>query len=149
MRPLLVQIKRLPNGEDLPLPGYATEGAAAMDLYAADEDTLGLPPGERIVVRTGIAVAIPEGYEMQIRPRSGLAAKRGLTVLNAPGTIDSDFRGEVCVILHNTGTSYVFIERGMRIAQAVVAPVLRVDWSLTDELPDTARGEGGFGSTGR
>jgi dUTP pyrophosphatase len=142
-----VLVQRLPHAEGLPLPAYATEGAAGMDLLAAREVVL--PPGGRALVPTGLAVAIPDGFEMQVRPRSGLALKHGVTVLNAPGTVDSDYRGEVGVILLNTGAEAVTLARGERIAQAVFAPITRAAWEEVVVLPETRRGAGGFGSTGR
>ena len=142
-----VLVQRLPHAEGLPLPAYATEGAAGMDLLAARE--MVIPPGGRALVPTGLAVAIPDGFEMQVRPRSGLALKHGVTVLNAPGTVDSDYRGEVGVILLNTGAEPFAIARGDRIAQAVFAPVTRAAWEEVVVLPETQRGTGGFGSTGR
>lgn len=141
-----VLVQRLPHGADLPLPAYATEGAAGMDLLAARDMTL--PPGGRALVPTGLAVALPDGYEMQVRPRSGLALKHGVTVLNAPGTVDADYRGEVGVILLNTGDAPFAIARGDRIAQAVFAPVTRAGFEEVVVLPETRRGTGGFGSTG-
>lgn len=143
-----VRIVRLPHGEGLPLPAYATAGAAGMDVVAAVEEVLVLAPGERAAVPTGIAIAVPEGHEMQVRARSGLALKEGLAVLNGPGTIDCDYRGEVKVILANLGDRNVSIRRGMRIAQLLLAPVTRATWVETDSLDATARGAGGFGSTG-
>ena len=142
-----IAIKRLPNGEGLPLPAYATEHAAGMDVVAAEDVTL--RPGWRHAVATGFAIAIPEGYEVQVRPRSGLALKHGITCLNTPGTIDADYRGEVKVILANLGTAVVELARGERIAQLVPAPVQRAAVVEVEELDETARGEGGFGSTGR
>ncbi|HEU0044556.1 dUTP diphosphatase [Sphingomonas sp.] len=141
-----IRLKRLPHGEGLPAPAYATAGAAGMDVVSAEE--LVLPPGARHAVATGFALAIPEGYEVQVRPRSGLALKNGVTCLNTPGTIDSDYRGEVKVILANLGADPFPIRRGDRIAQLVPAPVLRATLVAVDELDDTARGSGGFGSTG-
>lgn len=143
-----VAIRRLPHGEGLDLPAYASAGAAGMDLQAAVADSLVLEPGGRALVPTGFALALPPGYEAQVRPRSGLALKQGVTVLNSPGTVDEDYRGEVGVILANLGASPFTVERGMRIAQMVVAPVTRVAFALVDELPATGRGAGGFGSTG-
>ena len=143
-----VAVTRLPGAETLDLPAYETELAAGMDLAAAIAENLTLAPGARGLVPTGIAIALPAGYEAQIRPRSGLAARNGLTVLNAPGTIDADYRGEIKVILANLGAEPFTVERGMRIAQMVVAPVTRVVWDEVDALPDSARGAGGFGSTG-
>lgn len=141
-----VRIKRLPHGEGLPLPAYATQGAAGMDVVAAEE--VSLAPGARHAVATGFALAIPEGYEVQVRPRSGLALKHGIGVPNTPGTIDSDYRGELKVILINHGTGAFAIHRGDRIAQLVLAPVIRAAWDEVADLDDTARGAGGFGSTG-
>ncbi len=142
-----VLIQRLPHAEGLPLPAYATEGAAGMDLLAAKAMTV--PPGGRALVPTGLCIALPEGYEMQVRPRSGLALKHGITLPNAPGTVDEDYRGEVGVILLNTGSEPFEIARGDRIAQAVFAPVTRAEWEEVVVLPETQRGTGGFGSTGR
>jgi dUTP pyrophosphatase len=143
-----LSIQRLPHGADLPLPHYASEGAAGMDVLAALEQPMQLAPGARAAIPTGLAMAIPHGYEVQVRPRSGLALKQGLTVANAPGTIDSDYRGELKVLLINLGQQPVLIERGMRIAQLVVAPVTRALLHTVDSLDETARGTGGFGSTG-
>lgn len=143
-----VAILQEANAADLPLPGYATQGAAGMDLYAAVDGEIVLAPGERAAIPTGIRVAVPEGYEAQIRPRSGLARRHGLGMVNAPGTIDSDYRGEVQVLLINLGEDSITIRRGDRIAQMVICPVIRVQWDVTDSLPSTARGEGGFGHTG-
>ncbi len=142
-----IGIKRLPHGNDLPLPAYATDGAAGMDVVAAE--TLILAPGARHAVATGFAMAIPDGYEVQVRPRSGLALKHGITCLNTPGTIDSDYRGEVKVILANLGTEPFAINRGDRIAQLVPAPVQRATFTELDNLPETVRNTEGFGSTGR
>lgn len=142
-----IALKRLPHGEDLPLPAYATEHAAGLDVVAAE--SLLLAPGDRHAVATGFAIAIPEGYEVQVRPRSGLALKHGITCLNTPGTIDADYRGEVKIILANLGAEPFQIGRGERIAQLVPAPVLKASFVETDELPETRRGVGGFGSTGR
>ena len=141
-----VRLKRLPHGEGLPLPAYATDGAAGMDVCAAED--VELPAGGRHAVATGFALAIPEGYEIQVRPRSGLAFKHGLSVPNAPGTIDSDYRGELKVLLINHGTENFRIQRGDRVAQLVLAPVTRAAFTEVDDLDDTARGAGGFGSTG-
>jgi dUTP pyrophosphatase len=141
-----IRIKCLANGEGLPLPAYETSGAAGMDLRAAVDARL--LPGARALIATGFAIALPDGYEAQVRPRSGLAVKQGITVLNAPGTIDSDYRGEIKVPLINLGQVDVVITRGDRIAQMVVAPVVRAEWTLAEELDDTARGAGGFGSSG-
>lgn len=137
------------NKSDFDLPTYATKAAAGADLKAAIQTALTLQPLERKIVPTGLKIALPEGYEAQVRPRSGLAAKHGITVLNAPGTIDSDYRGEIGVILVNLSNSAFTIEPGERIAQLVVAKFEQIDWKLTQELTETARGEGGFGSTGK
>lgn len=142
-----VRVKTLPGRPPLPLPRYATAGAAGMDLIAAEGATL--KPGERCAVGTGLALEIPEGYEGQVRPRSGLALRQGITVLNAPGTIDADYRGEVKVLLINLGTEAVTLEVGDRVAQMVIAPVHRAELHLVAELDGTERGEGGFGHTGR
>ncbi len=142
-----IEFKRLPHGEGLPLPSYATPGAAGMDVVAAEDLTL--EPGERHAVATGFAIAIPDGHEVQVRPRSGLALKHGVTCLNTPGTIDQDYRGEVKVILANLGSEPFEVRRGERIAQLVPAPVLKVRFREVDELSETSRGAGGFGSTGR
>ncbi len=142
-----IQVKRLPHGDGLPLPGYATAGAAGMDVVAAEDVTLA--PGARHAVATGFAIAIPEGYEVQVRPRSGLALNHGVTCLNTPGTIDGDYRGEVKVILANLGDASFEVTRGQRIAQLIPAPVLRAALDEVTTLDDTARGAGGFGSTGR
>lgn len=141
-----VKIKRLPHGEGLDLPAYATDGAAGMDVVAAE--AIILRPGSRHAVATGFAVAIPAGYEIQVRPRSGLALKHGISVPNTPGTIDSDYRGEVKVIMINHSADDFAIERGDRIAQLVLAPVTLAAWDEVDSLDETARGAGGFGSTG-
>ena len=143
-----VAVKRLPHNADLPLPAYESAAAAGMDLPAAIEQELTLAPGERALVPTGLAIALPDGYEAQVRPRSGLAARNGITVLNTPGTVDADYRGEVKVILANLGNEDFTIERGMRIAQMVIAPVVQAVLQEAESLPETARGEGGFGSTG-
>ena len=143
-----VEIRRLPHAADLPLPAYATALAAGLDLCAAVETDMVLTPGARAAVPTGYAIALPEGYEAQVRPRSGLALKHGITLPNSPGTIDADYRGEIAVILMNAGAESVTVTRGMRIAQMVVAPVVRVAWREVETLPETARGAGGFGSTG-
>lgn len=143
-----VAVTTLPHAENLGLPSYATEHAAGMDLCAAVANDVVLPPGQRTLVPTGLSIALPEGYEAQVRPRSGLALKHGVTVLNSPGTIDADYRGEVQIILANLGTESFTITRGMRIAQMVVATYARVEWQEMPELSKTARGSGGFGSTG-
>lgn len=145
--PITIRLMRLPHGEGLPLPAYATAGAAGMDVVAAEE--LVLAPGARHAVATGFAIAIPPGYEVQVRPRSGLALKHGITCLNTPGTIDEDYRGEVKVILANLGGQPFAIARGERIAQLVPAPVQRAVFDTVATLDETARGAGGFGSTGR
>lgn len=142
-----IRLKRLPHGDGLPLPSYATVGAAGLDVVAAEDVTLA--PGARHAVATGFAVAIPAGYEIQVRPRSGLALKHGVTCLNTPGTIDEDYRGEVKVILANLGAEPFEVRRGERIAQLVPAVVQRAVFAEVEELDDTARGAGGFGSTGR
>jgi dUTP pyrophosphatase len=145
---LTVDIQVLPHAEDLPLPSYATAGSAGMDLRAAVDEPLVLQPGQRHLVPTGMRIALPEGYEAQVRPRSGLATKLGITVLNAPGTVDSDYRGEVKVGLVNLGGEAHTIQRGDRIAQMVIAPVTRATWRQVESLDETERGKGGFGSTG-
>jgi len=144
-----VRVLCLAHSEGLPLPGYATEGAAGADLRSAEEGSCVVQPGQRVAVATGLVLEIPEGYEGQVRPRSGLALSTGLTVVNAPGTIDCDFRGEVKVLLVNLGTEPATIGRGDRIAQLVIAPVIRARFSEADELSQSGRGGGGFGSTGR
>lgn len=143
-----IKIRRLPHGQGLDLPAYATAGAAGMDLLAAVDEPVTLPPGGRALIPTGFAMALPEGFELQIRPRSGLALKHGIVLPNAPGTIDEDYRGEVQIIMMNTGTEAFIVTRGMRIAQAVLAPVWRAAWIEAENLDNTARGTGGFGSTG-
>jgi len=143
-----IAVIRLPHGADLPLPRYATEGAAGMDLLAAISAPVVISPGGRALIPTGLKMAIPSGYEIQVRPRSGLALKNGITLPNSPGTIDEDYRGELGVILMNAGNEPFTVERGMRIAQAVLAPVTRGVWREVTELPESARGAGGFGSTG-
>ncbi|HXQ50232.1 MAG TPA: dUTP diphosphatase [Stellaceae bacterium] len=148
MSALSVPLRVLPHGVGLPLPRYATEGSAGADLSAAVETPVVLPPGGRALVPTGIALALPDGFEAQVRPRSGLALRHGVTVLNSPGTIDSDYRGEIAVILANLGAESVTIARGDRIAQLVVAPVCRVAWQEAASLPPSLRGAGGFGSSG-
>ena len=142
-----IGVRRLPNGEGLPLPAYATAGAAGMDVVAAESTVIA--PGARAAVATGFALAIPDGYEVQVRPRSGLALKYGVTCLNTPGTIDSDYRGEVKVILANFGAEPFAVQRGERVAQLVPAPVVRATLDEVDALDDTARGTSGFGSTGQ
>jgi dUTP pyrophosphatase len=143
-----VHIKRLPHGQGLDLPAYATGGAAGMDLLAAIEKPINIPPLGRALIPTGFAIALPTGFELQIRPRSGLALKHGIVLPNAPGTIDEDYRGEVQVILMNASEEHFLVTRGMRIAQAVLAPVLHIAWTEVKNLDETERGAGGFGSTG-
>ncbi len=143
-----VALKRLPHGAGLALPGYATELSAGMDLLAAVEAEVVLAPGERRLIPSGIAIALPAGIEAQVRPRSGLALEHGITVLNAPGTIDADYRGEVGVILINLGQEPFTIRRGDRIAQLVIATHAQARWRVVEALDDSARGAGGFGSTG-
>lgn len=147
--PLPVRILRLPHGRDLPVPRAGSDGSSGVDLRAAVDAELELAPGGRALVPTGLAVEIPPGWEGQVRPRSGLALRHGVTVANAPGTVDSDYRGEVGVVLVNLGSEPFPIRRGDRIAQLVVCPVARVDWREAEELSPTERGGGGFGSTGR
>ena len=142
-----IHLQWFPHGEGLPPPSYATDGAAGLDVVAAEDVTLA--PGQRHAVATGFAIAIPHGFEVQVRPRSGLALKHGVTCLNTPGTIDEDYRGEVKVILANLGSDPFEVRRGERIAQLVPAPVLKVSFSVVDQLSGTARGAGGFGSTGQ
>ena len=145
-QPITIEIKRLAHGAGLPLPAYATEGAAGMDVVSAEDLTLA--PGGRHAVATGFALAIPDGYEIQVRPRSGLALKHGISLPNTPGTIDSDYRGELKIIMINLGDAPFVIQRGDRIAQLVAAPVQLARFAEVEALSDTARGEGGFGSTG-
>lgn len=146
----VIAVSRLPHAEGLPLPAYETAGAAGMDLRAAvpEDAPITLHPGDRVMTPTGLCIALPAGFEAQVRPRSGLAAKAGITCLNTPGTIDSDYRGEVKVILINLGPETFVIRRGDRIAQMVVAPVVQASWREVDSLDETDRGAGGFGSTG-
>jgi len=148
-RPITIKLKRLPGGEDLPLPALATSQAAGADLRAAVTAEVTIQPGEIRVIPCGFAMAIPPGYEAQVRPRSGLASQHGLTLVNTPGTIDADYRGEVKVPLINLGRERFTVERGMRIAQMVIAAVPRVEYAEVDELDETARGTGGFGHTGK
>lgn len=147
---VVIEVKRLPHGDGLPLPKYETEQSAGMDLYAAlaEGESVTLGALERAMIPTGLAMALPSGFEVQVRPRSGLAAKNGVTVLNTPGTVDADYRGEVKVILVNLSNEPFTIERGMRVAQMIVAPVTQGTWAEVSELNETARGAGGFGSTG-
>ena len=149
MKSVDVLIKQLPGSEDLPLPRYMTSHAAGMDLYAALTDDVILEPGERALIPSGIAIALPEGHEAQIRPRSGLAAKHGITLLNAPGTIDADYRGEIKIIMANLGQEPFTISHGERIAQMVIAPVTTARLLAVEDLPETERSSGGFGHTGR
>ena len=148
MTQIPVKIMQLPHGENLPLPEYATSHSAGVDLMAAIDVDITLAPMERKLVPTGIALGLPEGFEAQIRPRSGLALKNGISLVNTPGTIDADYRGEIKVLLINLSTELFTITSGMRIAQMVVAPVSRVHWQPATSLDETARNEGGFGSTG-
>mgnify|MGYP001374141533 CR=1 FL=1 len=145
---LTVRVVRLPHAQGLPLPSYATAGAAGLDLVAAVSEPIILAPGGRAVVPTGLKIALPQGYELQIRPRSGLALKHGIILPNSPGTIDEDYRGEVGIIILNAGQEPFVIERGARIAQGVIAPVEKIIWQECSDLDATQRGEGGFGSTG-
>lgn len=147
--PIPVALMRLPGTDDLPLPEYQTDGAAGMDLRAAVTQPVTLAPGERAAIPTGIAIGLPQGFEAQVRPRSGLARHHGVTVANAPGTIDSDYTGPLLVLLINLGQEAFTVTRGERIAQLVVAPVSRAVWNLVESLDETARGSGGFGHTGR
>ena len=146
---ITIQVRRLPHGDGLPLPSYATAGAAGMDLLAAVTDPVTIAPGQRALIPTGLAIALPPGHELQVRPRSGLALRHGIVLPNSPGTIDEDYRGELGVIVLNTGDAPFVVERGMRIAQAVLAPVLRAVWEEAAVLDSTERDAGGFGSTGR
>jgi dUTP pyrophosphatase len=145
---VVVQVRRLAHGADLPLPEYQTSDSAAVDLHAAVAETETIAPGEIRLIPTGLSIALPAGYEAQVRPRSGLAVKHGLTLPNTPATIDADYRGEIRVPMINLGTAPVAIERGMRIAQMLAVPVPRIRWDEVDELPPSHRGEGGFGHTG-
>ena len=148
MKEVSVTVRRLPHGAGLPLPAPATAASAGADLLAAVTEPVTLKPGGRVLVPTGIVIALPPGYEAQVRPRSGLAAEHGVTLLNSPGTIDADYRGEIGVLLINHGDAPFHITRGMRIAQLVIAPASRARWREADALGETARGPGGFGSTG-
>lgn len=143
-----VAVTRLAHGRDLALPAYATDGAAGLDLLAAVTEPVTLAPGARALIPTGLAIALPAGYELQVRPRSGLALRHGIVLPNSPGTIDEDYRGEIGVIVLNAGTEAFTVTRGLRIAQAVLAPVTRLAWDEVETLDATARGAGGFGSTG-
>lgn len=144
----IIPIVQLAHGADLPLPSYQTAGAAGMDIMAALQDDIIIAPGAFEAIPTGLSIALPDGFEMQVRPRSGLAFKHGVTVLNSPGTIDSDYRGEIKVVLINHGTAPVTISHGMRIAQMILAKVIQGDWQEVAALDETSRGTGGFGSTG-
>tara|TARA_Y100001934_G_C12161699_1_gene682277 strand:- start:51 stop:509 length:459 start_codon:yes stop_codon:yes gene_type:complete len=148
MSAVKVDVVQLPHAADLPLPEYATAQSAAVDLLAAVTEDVVLTPGARTLIPTGLAIALPDGYEAQVRPRSGLALKNGITLLNTPGTIDSDYRGEIGVILANLGQEDFTVERGMRIAQMLIAPVTRLTWNAVSSLEESERGSGGFGSTG-
>ena len=145
---LEVEIQQLPHGAGLDLPAYESEFAAGLDLRAALSEPMVLEPGARALVPTGLALALPAGFEAQVRPRSGLALKHGIMVLNSPGTVDADYRGEISVILANMGDAPFTVSRGMRIAQMVIAPVTQVSWDEVTVLPDSERGAGGYGSTG-
>lgn len=146
--PVPIQVHRLPHAQGLPLPAYATAGAAGMDLVAAVDAPVSIGPGQRALIPTGLTIALPPGYELQIRPRSGLALRHGITLPNTPGTIDEDYRGEIQIIVLNTGAEAFVVERGARIAQAVLAPVTRASWVEVGSLEATGRAAGGFGSTG-
>ena len=148
MASVTVALKRLPEGEGLPLPQYMSEQAAGADLCAAVHEELTLLPGARALIPTGFAIALPDGYEGQVRPRSGLATRHGVTCLNSPGTIDSDYRGPVCVVLANLGTEPFVVRRGDRIAQLIIAPVTQARFDVIEDLPETSRAAAGFGSTG-
>ena len=148
MSPVTVDVVQLPHATDLQLPDYATAQSAAVDLLAAVTGNIVLAPGERALIPTGLAIALPDGYEAQVRPRSGLALKNGITLLNSPGTIDADYRGEIGLILVNLGEESFTVSRGMRIAQMLIAPVTRLAWNTVSSLDDSERGIGGFGSTG-
>lgn len=147
-KPVTISVTRLPHAKDLPLPAYATEHSAGLDLMAAVAEPRVLAPGERALIPTGLSIALPDGYEAQIRPRSGLALKHGISLVNTPGTIDADYRGEIGIIMINHGHESFTIDHGMRIAQMVIAPYTRAAFSEVVELPTSARGTGGFGSTG-
>ncbi|MDP6057750.1 MAG: dUTP diphosphatase, partial [Pirellulaceae bacterium] len=147
--PITVQIQRLPGNEDVPLPEYQSEHAAGMDVHAAVPHQTIIKPGQITLVPCGFAIAVPLGYEAQIRPRSGLAMKHGISLPNTPGTIDADYRGQVCVALINHSSASFTVKRCMRVAQLIIKPVPRIQWQLTDQLPSTSRGDGGFGHTGQ
>ena len=148
MSSVKVDVVQLPHAADLPLPEYATVQSAAVDLLAAVTEDVVLAPGARTLIPTGLAIALPDGYEAQVRPRSGLALRNGITLLNTPGTIDADYRGEIGIILTNLGQEDFTVERGMRIAQMLIAPVTRLTWNAVSSLDKSERGSGGFGSTG-
>ena len=148
MSSVKVDVVQLPHAADLPLPEYATVQSAAVDLLAAVTEDVILAPGARTLIPTGLAIALPDGYEAQVRPRSGLALKNGITLLNTPGTIDADYRGEIGIILTNLGQEDFTVERGMRIAQMLIVPVTRLTWNAVSSLDKSERGSGGFGSTG-
>jgi len=148
MNEIAIHIRRLPHGTDLPIPSPATPGSAGADLVAAVTESVVIDPGARALIPTGVAIALPGGYEAQVRPRSGLAAKHGVTLLNTPGTIDADYRGEIGVIMINLGQEPFEVTRGMRVAQMVIAPVVAARWREVEALDETGRGAGGFGSTG-
>jgi dUTP pyrophosphatase len=145
---ITVLVELMDHARELGLPEYQTEGSAAMDLRAAVDEEMTINPGQTVLVPTGLKIALPRGYELQIRPRSGLALKNNLTILNSPGTIDSDYRGEVKIILSNFGDTPFVVERGMRVCQALLAEVARIEWQTVSQVPETERGEGGFGHTG-
>lgn len=145
---ITVLVELMDHARELGLPEYQTEGSAAMDLRAAVDEEMTINPGQTVLVPTGLKIALPRGYELQIRPRSGLALKNNLTILNSPGTIDSDYRGEVKIILSNFGDTSFVVERGMRVCQALLAEVARIEWQTVSQVPETDRGEGGFGHTG-
>ncbi len=148
MLEVTIEVQVLPHGEGLPLPSYQTADASGLDLHAAVGEPVTIPPGGITVVPTGLKIAVPPGYEAQVRPRSGLALKHGITIPNSPGTVDADYRGEVCVIMLNAGRAPFTVNRGDRIAQMVIAPVVQAGLRVVAELPGTARAEGGFGHTG-
>ncbi len=148
MQNITVLISKMPNLDELPLPSYATPHSAGMDLLAAIKESIVIHPNERVLIPSGISIALPEGYEAQVRPRSGLAYKHGITVINSPGTIDADYRGEIKIPLVNLSTEPFTINRGERIAQLIISNYSVVNWNIVDELPVTFRGKGGFGSTG-
>jgi len=146
--PVKVEVQVLPHGRGLPLPTYQTAQASGMDLHAANQEPVVIAPGQVVLIPTGLKLALPAGYEAQVRPRSGLALRQAITVLNSPGTIDADYRGEVCVILLNAGAEPFTVRRGDRVAQMVIAPVVQAELHQVEELPDTSRAGGGFGHTG-